>query len=117
MDAGYQVAKEVLENNPDITAICCVSDTMAIGVIKAVRHRGKSVPEDVSIIGFDDTYVARLADPSLTTLHQPLLEMGKASVALAHAYLNKKPIEYLHRGFDVELIIRESTGKPRKAGK
>jgi DNA-binding LacI/PurR family transcriptional regulator len=86
-------------------------------VIKAVRHRGKSVPEDMSIVGFDDTYVARLADPSLTTLHQPLLEMGKASVSLAHAFLNKKPIEYLHRGFDVELIIRESTGKPRKSAK
>ena len=117
MDAGYQVGRELLERIPDLTAICCVSDTMAIGVIKAVRHKGKSVPEDVSIVGFDDTYVARLADPSLTTLHQPLLEMGKASVSVAHNILNKKPIEYLHLGFDVELIIRESTGKPRKNNK
>ena len=52
-----------MEAFPDLTAMCCVSDTMAIGVIKAVRHRGKSVPEDMSIVGFDDTYVARLADP------------------------------------------------------
>jgi DNA-binding LacI/PurR family transcriptional regulator len=114
MDAGYQLGKEIMEKIPDITAICCVSDTMAIGAIKAARHKGRSVPEEMSIVGFDDTYVARLADPSLTTLHQPLLEMGKASVTLAQAILNKKPIEYLHRGFDVELIIRESTGKPRK---
>ncbi|HVM32528.1 MAG TPA: LacI family DNA-binding transcriptional regulator [bacterium] len=114
LDAGYQLGKELLEKNPDLTAICCVSDTMAIGVIKAARHKGKAVPQDLSIIGFDDTYVARLADPSLTTLHQPLLEMGKASVNIAHSILNGTPIEYLHRGFDVDLIIRESTGKPRK---
>jgi DNA-binding LacI/PurR family transcriptional regulator len=87
---------------------------MAIGVIKAIRHKGKSVPQDVSIVGFDDTYVARLADPSLTTLHQPLLEMGKSSVNIAHSILNGTPIEYMHRGFDVDLIIRESTAKPRK---
>jgi DNA-binding LacI/PurR family transcriptional regulator len=114
MDAGYQLGKELMDRFTDMTAICCVSDTMASGVIKAARQKGLMVPEDLSIIGFDDTYVARLADPSLTTLHQPLLEMGKASVILAHSFLNKKPIEYLHRGFDVELIIRESTGKPRK---
>jgi LacI family transcriptional regulator len=114
MDAGYQNGRELMERIPDLTAICCVSDTMAIGVIKACRHKGWSVPDDLSIIGFDDTYVARLADPSLTTLHQPLLEMGKASVQMAHFILNKKPLDYLHRGFDVELIIRESTGKPRK---
>jgi LacI family transcriptional regulator len=114
MDAGYQLGKELMDHFPDMTAICCVSDTMAIGVIKSARQKGLLVPEDLSIIGFDDTYVARLADPSLTTLHQPLLEMGKASVILAHSFLNKKPIEYLHRGYDVDLIIRESTGKPRK---
>ena len=114
MEAGFQLANELLDKFPDLTAICCVSDTMAIGAIKAVRRKGRSVPEDVSIIGFDDTYVARLADPALTTLHQPLLEMGKSSVTIAYSILNKKPVEYLHRGFDVELIIRESTGKPRK---
>ena len=114
MEAGFQLANGLLDKFPDLTAICCVSDTMAIGAIKAVRRKGRSVPEDVSIIGFDDTYVARLADPALTTLHQPLLEMGKSSVTIAYSILNKKPVEYLHRGFDVELIIRESTGKPRK---
>ncbi len=114
MDAGYQLSKDLLDQFPDMTAICCVSDTMAIGVIKAARQKGRSVPADLSIIGFDDTYVARLADPSLTTLHQPLLEMGKSSVIIAHSILNKKNVEYLHRGFDVELIIRESTAKPRK---
>ncbi len=114
MDAGYQLGKELMDRIPEITAICCVSDTMAIGVIKAARQRGWLVPEDLSIIGFDDTYVARLADPSLTTLHQPLLEMGKASVILAQNFLSKKPLDYLHRGYDVDLIIRESTGKPRK---
>ncbi|HEY5040290.1 MAG TPA: LacI family DNA-binding transcriptional regulator [bacterium] len=114
MDAGHQLAKELMERVPDLTAICCVSDTMAIGVMKALRQKGKAVPEDISIVGFDDTYVARLADPSLTTLHQPLLEMGKASVQLTQSILNKKPVEYLHRAFDAELIIRESTAKPRK---
>jgi DNA-binding LacI/PurR family transcriptional regulator len=114
MDAGYQLAKELLDRLPDLTAICCVSDTMAIGAIKAVRRKGLSVPGDVSIIGFDDTYVARLADPALTTLHQPLLEMGKAAVTSAYSILSKKPVEYMHMEFDVELIIRESTAIPRK---
>ncbi len=114
MDAGFQLANELLDRNPDLTALCCVADTMAIGAIKAVRRKGLSVPGDVSVIGFDDTYVARLADPALTTLHQPLLEMGKAAVGIAYSILSKKPVEYPHMDFDVELIIRESTGKPRK---
>ncbi len=111
-DAGYQAAKVLLGRMPDVTAICCVSDAMALGTMKAGRQKGRKVPEELSVTGFDDTFIARLSDPSLTTLRQPLFEMGQASVSLAHAVLNHQTIDPLHRGFETELVIRESSVKP-----
>jgi LacI family transcriptional regulator len=75
-EAGYVAANELFDKNPKITAVCCVSDPMALGAIKFFRQKGKSVPVDISVIGYDDTYIARLTDPALTTLHQPSSRWG-----------------------------------------
>jgi DNA-binding LacI/PurR family transcriptional regulator len=114
-DAGYTAARVLLNRSPELTAICCVSDAMALGTMKAARQKGRKIPEDLSVTGFDDTFIARLSDPSLTTLRQPLFEMGQASVSLAHAVLNRQTIDPIHRGFETELVIRESTVKPARS--
>jgi DNA-binding LacI/PurR family transcriptional regulator len=107
-EAGYQSANDLFDKHPDVTAVCCVSDPMALGAIKLYRQMGRSVPEDMSVVGYDDTYIARLTDPALTTLHQPLFEMGKGAVLMAHAMLNRLPVDPIHRIFETELIVRES---------
>lgn len=107
-EAGYVAANELYDKNPKITAVCCVSDPMALGAIKFFRQKGLSVPEDVSVIGYDDTYIARLTDPALTTLHQPLFEMGKQAVIMAHSIVNNLPLATQHKSFETELVVRES---------
>jgi LacI family transcriptional regulator len=107
-EAGYVAANELYDKNPQITAVCCVSDPMALGAIKFYRQKGISVPDDMSVIGYDDTYIARLTDPALTTLHQPLFEMGKQAVTMAHAIVNNLPIQSIHKSFETELVVRES---------
>jgi len=107
-EAGYVAANELFDKTPKITAVCCVSDPMALGAIKFFRQKGKSVPVDISVIGYDDTYIARLTDPALTTLHQPLFEMGKQAVVMAHSIVNNLPIQPAHKSFETELVVRES---------
>jgi DNA-binding LacI/PurR family transcriptional regulator len=107
-EAGYVAANELYDKNPKITAVCCVSDPMALGAIKFYRQKGMSVPQDMSVIGYDDTYIARLTDPALTTLHQPLFEMGKQAVIMAHAIINSLPLQSEHKSFETELVVRES---------
>ena len=107
-EAGYAAANELYDKHPEVTAVCSVSDPMALGAIKLYRQMGKVVPEDVSIIGYDDTYIARLTDPALTTLHQPLFEMGKSAVLTAHGIINNLSVAPIHRAFETELVVRES---------
>jgi LacI family transcriptional regulator len=79
---GYEEASTLLKANPQITALFCVNDDVGVNAIKAVQDLGKRVPEDVSVIGFDDTYLAANAHPPLTTLRVDTLAMGRAAVHL-----------------------------------
>lgn len=67
-DKGYYLAKALLERTPEVTAIVCMNDVMALGAFKAVREVGKKVPDDYSIVGFDDLVFADSVYPSLTTV-------------------------------------------------
>ncbi|WP_438816884.1 LacI family DNA-binding transcriptional regulator [Umezawaea beigongshangensis] len=98
------------------TAIVCGSDLMAFGAIRAARQRGLSVPQDVSVVGFDDSPLIVFADPPLTTLRQPVDAMGQAAV---HALLEEiagTPAPHAEFVFLPELVVRGSTGSaPRLA--
>ena len=72
---------ELLDRAPDVTAVLAYNDLMAIGALRAVRRRGGSVPDDVSVVGFDDVALAAYVDPPLTTLSQSTAEMGYWAVA------------------------------------
>lgn len=95
---------------PDVpTAIFAGCDEIALGVMEAARARGLRVPEDVSIVGFDDTQMARIASPPLTTVRQPLREMGAVAVRTALRLAAGERIESHHVELATELVIRHST--------
>ena len=104
-----------LENPP--TAIFASNDAMAMGAMDAVRSRGLHIPEDISIIGFDDVPQAALVRPALTTVHQPLEQMGRVATQMLLDRLKNPEQEIKRIELPTELIVRESTSSPiGKAG-
>lgn len=109
-ELGYDPVRALLERRRDFTAIFCFNDTSAFGAIRALKDAGLRVPEDVSVIGFDDVASAKYSTPSLTTVRQPLWEMGRTAAELllrkiAHPGA-KYPAEVM---MEPELMVREST--------
>jgi LacI family transcriptional regulator len=82
---------------------------LAIGAMRAARASGIRVPEDVSIIGFDDTFEASIVTPPLTTVRQPLAEMGRMAINLLVRMLQNQRVEALHVELETKLVVREST--------
>ena len=79
---GARAMAELLERAPDLDAVFCASDLMAIGALRVLREAGRSVPDDVAVVGFDDAPVAATSDPPLTTVAQPLEEMSRLMTEL-----------------------------------
>jgi LacI family transcriptional regulator len=94
------------------TAIFAVTDECAAGVMEAARVRGLQVPKDLSIVGFDDTPIARLLSPPLTTVHQPLREMGVVALRTALRLAAGVTIDSHHVELATELVVRSSTAPP-----
>jgi LacI family transcriptional regulator len=94
------------------TAVFAGSDETAAGVIEAARSRGLRVPEDLSVVGFDDTQVARFASPPLTTVRQPLRDMGRIALRTALRLAAGEKLDSHHVELATELIIRQSTAPP-----
>lgn len=111
---GQRAAQELLGREPRPTALLCMSDRLALGVLEAARQMGLQVPQDVSIVGFDDIPEAARTTPRLTTVHQPLLEKGIWAGRLLLAQLKGEPLEP-PGVFPTHLVLRESTG-PLKPG-
>lgn len=82
VDSVKKLTNELLDEHPDISAIFACNDLIASVVSKVIRERGKLIPSDISLIGFDNTILAEYADPPLTTIAQPIREMGKRVVNL-----------------------------------
>lgn len=113
MEDAYRVARELLVKNPRPTAIFAASDLMAIGVIRAASEVGINVPRDLSVVGFDDSYVAREFIPRLTTVAQrPGLVGRTLAERLIERVSGSAPRQEL---LAPELIVRESTGDRRPA--
>ena len=105
---GYEMARDLIRSRPGVTAVFATSDAIAFGAIRAFLEAGVRIPEDVSLIGFDDVDMASLVHPPLTTIWQPKHELGMAAVEvlLRHARTPGLPPE--HRYFDVRLVERQS---------
>jgi DNA-binding LacI/PurR family transcriptional regulator len=76
MESGFAAMRRLLKNLPDVDGIFAANDLMGIGAVQAIQSMGKRVPDDVAVVGFDDVAVAQLSTPALTTIRQPITEMG-----------------------------------------
>lgn len=115
-EVGYQAMVRLLRNGVQFTALLAFNDVCAIGAIRALREAGKRVPEDVAVIGFDDIHEARYHIPALTTVKQPLQQMGRlaAQMLLSRIAEPQKPQPpFIH--VEPELIVRESTAAAKVA--
>jgi LacI family transcriptional regulator, galactose operon repressor len=109
---GREAAERLLELPERPTAIFAFNDNIAIGAIQAARARGLRVPEDLSVVGFDDVEHATIVSPALTTVRQPLEEMGRTAVSLLNRLLERQRFETLHVELATRLVVRESTAPP-----
>jgi LacI family transcriptional regulator len=107
-DEGYRAATELLEHRP--TALVTFNDKTAAGALRAARERGLRVPEDLSITGFDDSDISRSTTPTLTTVRQPLEEMGRIAVSLLVRLIDRHTVDALHIELATHLVPRRSTG-------
>ncbi|MGJ9411193.1 LacI family DNA-binding transcriptional regulator [Aeromicrobium sp. CF4.19] len=79
--SGYEAMRELLARHPDLTGVFAANDLMAIGAVRALDDAGVRVPRDVSVVGYDDIHLARYVRPALTTVRQPVAELGRRAVA------------------------------------
>jgi DNA-binding LacI/PurR family transcriptional regulator len=93
-----------------VTGIICASDPMALGAIRAVRRAGLRVPEDVSVVGFDDSVLMNYTEPPLTTVRQPIEPMGRMVTELLVAQMRGREVTRDELFFEPELVVRGSTG-------
>jgi LacI family transcriptional regulator len=115
-ESGYIPVKELLSRTRDFTAIFCFNDIAAIGAIRALRDAGLSVPEDVSVVGFDDILGASYHTPSITTVRQPLEKMGREGARILLDRIEHPSREFAAEiVFEPELIVRESTAAAKTA--
>lgn len=114
-EGGFTGGDELLALPDPPTAIFAGCDQQAFGVYEAARQRGLRIPQDLSIIGFDDLRVARWASPPLTTVRQPLAEMGRAAAQMLGDLINGVPLRTSRIELSTALIIRESTAAPTES--
>jgi LacI family repressor for deo operon, udp, cdd, tsx, nupC, and nupG len=111
MEGGQASAVRVLRKGA--TGVICASDVIALGSVRAVRRDGRDVPEDVSVVGFDDSLLMSCTDPPLTTVRQPIEAMGRGAVATLISQIDGAPVSSEELLFAPELIVRGSTGPAR----
>lgn len=111
-EIGYAAARRLLRQGDRPTAIVCGSDEIAVGAFEAAWELGLRIPEDLSVVGFDDAPAAEIVLPRLTTVRQPMNEMGVAALGAVVDLLSGKAVE--NKVFPTELVIRRSTARPTK---
>ncbi|OZG71589.1 transcriptional regulator [Hahella sp. CCB-MM4] len=105
---GYEAASRLIAGKQPFSAIFACNDQMAAGAMKALREHRIRVPEDVSLVGFDDVEYAGLLSPALTTVRQPVEEMGRRAAELAISLSEGRPLPSTFEMFAPTLVVRES---------
>jgi LacI family repressor for deo operon, udp, cdd, tsx, nupC, and nupG len=114
IESGLRQTLALLEADPAPTAVFCFSDEMAMGALEAFRRRGLKCPDDVSLIGFDDIRYSEHLDPPLTTVSQPMDDIGHEVVRLLLDVLSGRAGTVRHVTLAHRLVLRESTAPPRR---
>lgn len=112
MPNGYRGAQALLQRNPDMTAVFCISDVMAFGACRAILDAGRMIPDDISVVGFDGIEESDYYNPRLTTIRQPVDQMAQHAIEFIFDMIDKKrkPENIV---MPAELVIRESSGRAR----
>ena len=105
---GYRVMKKWLLEKDLPEAIVCGNDDLAFGVLKALERSGKRVPQDIAVIGFDDNKRAKKSDPPLTTIRQPLMQMGKDAVDILFHRTERSAARPVSKRYLPKLIVRKT---------
>ncbi|MFE4722539.1 substrate-binding domain-containing protein, partial [Streptomyces sp. NPDC056728] len=113
-ESGFTGCNQLLDLAQPPTAIFASSDQMALGAIEALRRRGLRVPEDMSVLGFDDLPEVRWSAPPLTTVRQPLSDMGKLAARVVLDLARSVAPASSRVELATELVVRASTGEPRQ---
>lgn len=112
---GYEQTCALLDLPEPPTAIFAGSDTQALGVYSALRSRGLRIPDDMSVVGFDDVPIASAITPALTTVRQPLVEMGRVATTMLLRLIAEEPLDSKRVELTTSLIIRESCAPLNRA--
>lgn len=108
LEAGHAATNRLLKAG--VTGIVCASDPLALGAIRAVRRAGMRVPDDVSVVGYDDSAFMNCTEPPLTTVRQPIEPMGRAAIDLLVSLIGGVSVAEEELLFEPELVVRGSTG-------
>ncbi|MBL0887570.1 LacI family DNA-binding transcriptional regulator [Myceligenerans indicum] len=114
IEAGQAAGARLVERG--VTAILAASDPLALGAVRAVRRAGLDVPRDVSVVGYDDSALMNSTDPALTTVRQPIDQMGRAAVDLLAGLIEGAAVSRDELLFEPELVVRRSTAAARPRG-
>ncbi len=106
---AYHAAHDLFTDYPEITAVFCVADEFAMGVISYLKDRNILVPGQVSVVGFDNLRIANMFIPKLTTIAQPMYDMGVRAAEKLHELVTTGTVEVLRERMEHKLIVREST--------
>jgi DNA-binding LacI/PurR family transcriptional regulator len=109
VETGIRATHRLLQRDPEIDGIFATSDLLAIGALRALASTGRRVPDDVAVVGFDDTVVAATTDPPLTSVRQPFDELGTRAARLALDQLSGKHTEPHRELVPTTVTVREST--------
>jgi DNA-binding LacI/PurR family transcriptional regulator len=107
-ESGAAAMHRLLEYHPEVDAVFAASDMMAAGALRVLRHYGRRVPQDVALIGFDDSVIARHTDPPLTSVDQPIAEMGREMVRLLLAKIDGDDTDDSEVVLSTRLVVRGS---------
>lgn len=110
-DTGFQCVNHLLDQGRSFTGITCGNDLIAFGALRALRKRGLKVPDDISLVGYDDIYLTELIDPPLTTIKQPTYELGKTAMDFLSKLMRKETITEKIHNFTPQLVMRQSVKK------
>ena len=112
-ESGLRAAEEIIKKYPEVDGVVAGNDIVAMSVYKVFTRHGKKIPQEVQLVGFDDVGFGELFIPELTTIHQPIKEMGHLAAEIILKAVNGEPYEKKNV-FDVKLIERETTKNNRK---
>jgi DNA-binding LacI/PurR family transcriptional regulator len=115
-EGGYRAVNLLLEQKAVFSALACANDYLALGALRALHENGRRVPDDVSVVGYDDVESAEYYTPPLTTVKQDFTAVGKEAVLYLVDLIEEPPAVVHRRVLTPSLLVRQSTGKARRIG-